>query len=798
MRLVVAAVSGHPIEWRRMARALAGPLVIVVGVCIVLNGFVRGLITTGDPLRFWMPTYCYLGRSLVHGHIPAWNPFVMGGVPFAADPQSGWMYLPVMALFTALPCQVAIRVLIVAQPALAGLGIYWFARSEGLGRPAATVGGSALALAMSAGDLASSVPFSGSLAWTAVTLAAASRCIRTSSRTRRLGWGALTALSWGQLAGAHFSVGLVFGTGALLTYLAVAAWSAWHGMGRGGLARVASVVALMAVLAVALNLAYLVPRLVYLPRTELSLGYDRLRALGAELAGVRSPTGPLGRSVGPGWPLKLGAFPGVFLGASLLVVFAGAWTADRRRRTLFCGFAAFGGLCYLVTLSAVSRHVPSAIRSWRLVDAYLHNPEWFAYPMLLALAVLSALGLQAFVEAAEDRHRLAMLAPGVLLWLVVPSLVGSGRTRTLGFSLVTLLVVGALWWSARRPVLVPVLVGAIAFELAAAGTVGYRVEPLPFSPVPTLLQALANPTEPAGRFVVPGPIVDALRTGQPARYAKLPRPRKLEPLPALDVDGMVPNQSDLFGTEDVGSFNPAQLTRYWVFVRAAQRLDIKYNRAFLARPEPIALDLLQIGWLVAPEDRQVPADTAAVASDGQGIGWILYRRTDAPARAEVIPSWRVVAASDAYPSPALDAVLDPAFDPSEAAVLDEDPGLGPAPEPSSDPSGGTATYVSEGPQAVRIEVHADGPGVVLIRSVFDRGWHATVDGRAARVLRTDYLDQGVAVTGGDHVVELRYDDPSIGFGALGSAVAAVVVIAAIALSWRRERRAGAVPTGPAA
>ena len=99
-----------------------------------------------DPLAFWLPTHCFLGESLASGHVPTWNPHVMGGVPFAADPQSGWMYLPAMALYTALPCGTAIRWFIVLQPILAGLGTYWFLRSERLSRPAATVGGLMLAL----------------------------------------------------------------------------------------------------------------------------------------------------------------------------------------------------------------------------------------------------------------------------------------------------------------------------------------------------------------------------------------------------------------------------------------------------------------------------------------------------------------------------------------------------------------------------------------------------------------------------------------------------------------------------
>src|SRR5262245_16643382 len=211
-----------------IARRLAGPAVIVTGVVIVLNGFVfRGRMPMADPLRFWLPTYCHLGRSVAAGHIPAWGPYLIGGAPFAADPQSGWMYLPAMALFGALPCDVAIRFLIAVQPIMAGLGIYAFARSEGLSRVASTAGGLVLALMISSTDLATSVPFAGSLAWTALLLAAASKGAHAGSGLSRLVWGTLAALAWGQLAAAHFSVGLVFGTGVLLSYLALVGWRAW-------------------------------------------------------------------------------------------------------------------------------------------------------------------------------------------------------------------------------------------------------------------------------------------------------------------------------------------------------------------------------------------------------------------------------------------------------------------------------------------------------------------------------------------------------------------------------------------
>src|SRR5207302_11208652 len=117
-------------SWRHAAAASA---LIIVSVLIILHEFVlRNVISLADVRTAWLPIYCFLGKSLAAGHIPAWNPYSMSGAPFAADPQSGWMYLPPMALFTALPCSVAIRAMIVLQPIIAGLGLYAFLRSEDL------------------------------------------------------------------------------------------------------------------------------------------------------------------------------------------------------------------------------------------------------------------------------------------------------------------------------------------------------------------------------------------------------------------------------------------------------------------------------------------------------------------------------------------------------------------------------------------------------------------------------------------------------------------------------------------
>ena len=94
---------------------MAGPLLIAAAVAVLLRGFLfQGRISTQHPdlLAFWLPNWSFLGRSLRAGNIPVWNSYAMAGVPFADDPQSGWMYLPAMLAFTILPASRAIGVMV--------------------------------------------------------------------------------------------------------------------------------------------------------------------------------------------------------------------------------------------------------------------------------------------------------------------------------------------------------------------------------------------------------------------------------------------------------------------------------------------------------------------------------------------------------------------------------------------------------------------------------------------------------------------------------------------------------------
>src|SRR5947209_1826488 len=66
-------------------------------------------ILGSDAATQYYPFYYFLGQSLSSGNLPLWNPYQFSGTPFAADPLSGWTYLPAMVLFTLLPLALAIK-----------------------------------------------------------------------------------------------------------------------------------------------------------------------------------------------------------------------------------------------------------------------------------------------------------------------------------------------------------------------------------------------------------------------------------------------------------------------------------------------------------------------------------------------------------------------------------------------------------------------------------------------------------------------------------------------------------------
>ena len=114
---------------------LAGITVVVAWNRLAFDSW----LTRFDLFTFFLPWYTFLGERLRDLAVPGWNPHLFSGTPFAADPESGWMYLPAMLFFSLLAPLAAFKGLVAFQLAVAALSTYVFARVLGMGAMASLV-----------------------------------------------------------------------------------------------------------------------------------------------------------------------------------------------------------------------------------------------------------------------------------------------------------------------------------------------------------------------------------------------------------------------------------------------------------------------------------------------------------------------------------------------------------------------------------------------------------------------------------------------------------------------------------
>jgi hypothetical protein len=779
---------------------LVGPVLIVACVAFAMRGFLfTDSLTNQQPdiLTQWLPHYCFLGHSLSSGHIPLWNPFQMGGMPYAADPQSGWLNVAAMALFSSLGCATALRLFIVLNPVLAGLGLYWFLRREGLHRVAATAGGLSYSMIIAASLVAISLPFAGTLAWTPLVLVGASGYLRTLRWPARIGWMALGAFAWGQVAASHLSHGLAMATVTLVVYVVARSLRNVRA-GETTLTRAAGLAVLFLAFLPFANMAIFIPRTALLPKTSLRAGYASVGGAVARLAGVAQHPLAVG-GVWAGWPLALGSAPGSYAGAAILLAVPAA-ARTWGKRYLAAAFVAVGAASYILTVNALvsAAWFRSLVLHLPYGDVYLHNPGRLRYLMILVVPVLGALGIQGLIERRAPLRRIApWLFAGLALFLLAPLVLGAFAKRYLLFMMALPLAFTALvtlgshtrrrWGSiAVIGVLTTELVAsAITSQTYRGGTVLIGLENKMTNLVPGPLEW---PEVSTHLYLRPGPIARAIR-GKPGRFLTWVPPATFFIKGYLftqgpDSWGALENaRGMLFGLRDSMGYSPVQLTRYWSYLRATNDgTPLFYNASVIQHPSLTDARLLGIRWLIVPSGVPPPIPSRRELRPTTFLGgrYTLYQVRGYEPLVSVVPNFRVVSNG----ADALRRDLRSDFDPGKEAVVQVDPGIDPSHAP---PGRGRIRQVS--PEDIRISAFATAPSLVVIRNSFDNLWTATVDGHPRRLLAADYFLQAVPVPRGRHEVRLVYRDPKIGRGLSSSGLAwLALALAAVIGLWAERRR----------
>lgn len=741
-----------------------------------------------------------LMRQLLHdGVLPAWNPHVLAGVSFLANPQTG-LFSPLSLPLWILPFGYALGLVAALKLWVAGLGTYLLVRELKLGFLPGLLAAVAFAFC------------SMNVMW-----------LMPEAVPAVVVW--LPWLIW--LVERLIVRG---GTGTAVA-LACATAAALGGGHPGSQVHVLLAAGLYALLRAGLDRERAPP--------------ERLRALGLALGGLvagialvgvimipellssRDTVGTLARNAGSSTLPGLGHMP---IGVARTPLFpdwwgrpsafetAGsplhAWNANYEERTFYAGVVALLLACVgLTNRASLRRQAPFLVLGALGLAMALHAPGlwWIAVhlPVLelvenqrlhfvfeLAVAVLAAFGLQAMLERPSEGGRQLAIALGAIgIALVAGATAGadpgdlgrvvrhflSGRdfhragvvalTSVAWFLLFALAVGAALLalrrWPERRVAIAAALVLVAALDMLHFAH-GY------------------NPMGPPDRVTPP-------RT--PA-IAYLQQHRAEGRLVGIEL-AFPPDVAIRYGLADVRGYDPPFPTkRFYALWQVAAPESEPWMPTTIAGMSPAAVQVtgaLGARFIVA-DPGTAPSTEPDPALRGlqrvyAGPDATIFRNPRATPRAFVAQEVQLV--PDA--ATARTTLAESAFDASRAVVVERDqPGA--AALAGADGTRGTATIVAERNAGVTLRATLARRGIVVLGDQLLDGWSVRVDGRPATPIRLDAVLRGVAVDAGTHEVEWSYRVPGLRAGVALSA-AALLLLALVAALPRLRRLRTTRPRG---
>lgn len=142
----------------------------------------------------------------------------------------------------------------------------------------------------------------------------------------------------------------------------------------------------------------------------------------------------------------------------------------------------------------------------------------------------------------------------------------------------------------------------------------------------------------------------------------------------------------------------------------------------------------------------------------------IYEYQDAFPRVFLASSYEVIK----DPQLIVDRLFEPTFDRRNSLILEKDPVVSPS------AGYGEAQIVNYSPNSITIQTTSDVNKLVFLSDVYDSGWQATIDGRGTEVYRADYGFRAIAVPGGSHTVEYRYQPPKFRLGVIIAVVSGLI------------------------
>lgn len=696
--------------------------------------------------------------SLSHGHLPLWNPYTFNGMPFQADIQTAFFYIPNLLLTFAVQGDRLhffwVEALIIAHFVLAGFSMYLLTEDLGLERPYALFSGIVYAFSGFMITHAIHHTFISQVAWTPLVLLLFRKAV--------LGRSVVSMI----LAGLVLGHSILGGSPqfSLYTFVFLFAYACFEFVSslRSDAKKAWSMVPFAAgviAIALALTAIQLLPtielaglsarsEITFQKSAESSLQWPQLitpfipKYFGA--SGAQGTTYWLTPTSWDYWETCL------YVGIPGIAFVAGAIPLLRKNRIV----AFFFGVVVFSILYALGDNFFLHAFFFRFVPGFdkFRIPGRMSFLFTLSAAILSGFGLRWLLSAMAgrakhfDRFLIAAAGIGALLWIggqagmFIPSPNAqfysqvhpqAAAEATAAFALILALCV--LLFLAKRKVLTATaaLAAILLLQVIDVNVFGFNQN-----------NGSLSPEEYYGRTA---DIVNMLKKAGEKEYFRINS--RLGGAMILDRNqGMVDRVFLMEG------YTPLSLQRIYTPGRDWSGI----------------CDILNARYRISV-DQQKHTMGIEVAEHPLPRAYMVY---DA----------RIM--QDSLVSPFMTST---AFDPTRMVVLEEHPGLPVTDTAYAASSSASITAYSENEIALAVETPKN--GYLVLSEIYYPGWNAYIDGAKQEVFRADWNLRAVAVPGGTHTVVVRFEPASFTRGAWISSFALLFSLAGLVVFRRAPRTA---------
>ena len=711
------------------------------------------------------------------GHIPQWNPYLFGGLPFIAA-MHGDIFYPTAWLRWILPVDTAMNLGFAIHLVLAGFAMYLLLRALGASWGAGVVGGVAYELT---GILASLVKpgHDGKLFVSALAPLAFLALIR-AVRDRNPGGYALLALVVGLgLLSPHYQMTyyLLVASGLWTLYLAF--FAPERPIRRDGAVVVA--LALGAVLlGVTLSAIQALPFLSYIPFSPRGEGGG---SGGWEYAVSYSlPPEELMTTILPQFSGVLESYWGrnffklhtEYLGAAVGVL-AVLGLGDRTRSRTIRALAVIAILFLLVALGG---HTPFYTLWYEVMPMMkkVRAPGMAFFLVALPVAIWTGFGTDRLLRGEVSLRTLAVPLGviGAIALLGVIGVLGSVGTLFASAEQAPKLAANApeLRIGALRLLLFSALAGAAFWAVATGKLRGLAATGALTAVVAADLWSVDRRffdyKPPASQLFADDPITTRL---------------KQEPKPYRVLDAGVYQGSVLMAhsVQTVLGYHGNEV-RFYDDLMGGKNIWRNIGN-------PNLHDLLATRFLLLPDTQSVPGFHRIMepTPTAHGSVGVLYERDTAPPYVRVLPSAAKLPEDQLVPT-----VIDPRFPVNGVVVFPESASVTPAQIRAGGPdtTAVRARLTDWKPGSMRVALTGSDKATryLLVSETWYKDWHATVDGRPAPVLRGDHALITVALPPGAREVTLDFDSPEYARGKLVSFIALLAIVGLWFWTFARRRR----------